>query len=65
MPGTQRCSLCGLAFDPAGQNCRPSCPLGGGCGIVCCPRCGHGAPQEDRGLAGMIKKALVRLGRTR
>jgi len=65
MPLAQRCALCGEVFDPAGRSCRPSCPLGAGCGMICCPRCGHGAPQESRGLAGMIRKALVRLGRTR
>jgi len=65
MNGARTCGLCGGTFDPAGQGCRPSCPLAGGCGMVCCPRCGYGAPEETRGLAGLLRKALVRLGRTR
>jgi hypothetical protein len=58
-----RCALCGCEFDPRAGGCRPSCPLAGNCGVVCCPRCGYGFPQEERGLAGLVKKALVRLGR--
>ena len=64
MLATQKCALCGYAFD-AGRACRPSCPLAAGCGIVCCPHCGYGAPRPARGIAAMIQKALVRLGRTR
>jgi len=60
----ESCPLCGCAFDPKGQGCRPSCPLAGGCAVVCCPRCGYSFPQVDRGLAGILKKALVRLGRS-
>jgi len=58
-----KCSLCGSEFDSKAQGCRPSCPMANGCGMVCCPRCGFGFPQEERGLAGLVKKALVRLGR--
>ena len=65
MPVPQKCALCGCSFDPECQGCRPACPLASGCAMVCCPRCGYGFPQEERGLAGMIRKALVRLGRTR
>jgi hypothetical protein len=54
------CSLCGLTFDPAGQGCRPSCPLSGGCSVVCCPRCRFSFPRET-GLAGLLRKALVKL----
>ena len=43
MAPTQKCPLCGGAFDP---------------------RCGFGFPREERGLAGMIRKALLRLGRS-
>ena len=64
MTAARTCALCGARFDPAGQGCKPSCPLASGCGLICCPRCGHGAPQESRGLAGIIRKALVRLGRS-
>ena len=65
MPAPQKCALCSCSFDPEGQGCRPACPLSSGCAMVCCPRCGYGFPQEERGLAGMIRKVLVRLGRTR
>jgi hypothetical protein len=59
-----RCALCGFAFDADEQGCRPSCPLAKGCGLKCCPRCGHGIPQEERGLARLVKQALVLLGRS-
>jgi hypothetical protein len=61
--GLKSCLLCGHRFDPDSAGCKPSCPLSGGCGLLCCPRCGHGSVQEDRGLAGLIKQALVRLGK--
>jgi hypothetical protein len=64
MPATSRCALCGARFDPSSASCNPSCPLSRGCGLVCCPHCGHGAPRDDRGLAGLLKKALVRLGKS-
>jgi len=64
MAPTQKCPLCGGAFDLEGQGCRPACPLAGGCGMLGCPRCGFGFPREERGLAGMIRKALLRLGRS-
>ena len=63
-PMTQLCALCGCVFDPRAKACHPSCPLSGACGMVCCPRCGYGTVQEERGFAGMLKKALVRLGRS-
>jgi len=63
MAAPLKCALCGCVFDPRAQGCHPSCPLANGCGMVCCPRCGYGFPQEERGLAGVIKKALVCLGR--
>jgi hypothetical protein len=63
-PALRKCALCGAQFDPAGQGCRGSCPLAGACGMTCCPRCGYQFPREDRGIAGMLAKALVRLGRS-
>lgn len=59
----RRCALCGCEFDAREQGCRPSCPLSKGCGMICCPRCGYGFPREERGLAGIVQRALVRLGR--
>ena len=44
-PATQKCALCGAEFDARSQGCRPGCPMGHGCGMVCCPRCGYGFPQ--------------------
>lgn len=59
-----RCLLCGHDFDPAGLGCKPGCPLAKGCNIVCCPRCGHSSPRET-GLAGLLRRALVKLERRR
>jgi hypothetical protein len=58
-----RCALCGNEFDAQGLGCRPSCPMSAGCAVVCCPRCGYSFPQEAKGLAGLLQKALVRLRR--
>jgi hypothetical protein len=55
----ERCPLCGVEFDAAGQGCRPSCPLARGCRVVCCPSCGYSFPQET-GLAGRLKGWLER-----
>jgi hypothetical protein len=57
LPST--CSLCGHRFDAEKQGCSPTCPLGG-CGLVCCPNCGHGAPKEGPIAAG-LRRLLVKL----
>jgi transposase len=54
------CGLCGARFDARSAGCNPSCPLSRNCGLVCCPHCGHGAPREDVGVAGILKRALAR-----
>jgi hypothetical protein len=64
-PASERCPLCGHAFDAAGQGCRPSCPLAKGCRVVCCPSCGYSYPQESAGLAGRLRKVLDRFERGR
>ena len=64
-PASERCPLCGHAFDAAGQECRPSCPLAKGCRVVCCPSCGYSYPQESAGLAGRLRKVLDRFERGR
>jgi hypothetical protein len=51
------CPLCGFRYDAATQGCRPSCPVGG-CGLVCCPNCGHGVPKEGP-LASGLRRLLV------
>jgi Fe2+ transport system protein FeoA len=57
------CPLCGHAFDPAANASCASCPLSGGCRIVCCPNCGHSTvdPASSR-LARWAAAALRRLG---
>ena len=55
----ETCPLCGAAFDPTGQGCRPSCPLAKGCHVVCCPSCGYSFPQEA-GLAGGLRRLIDR-----
>ena len=64
MADTLKCALCGAEFDIHTQGCHPACPMGSGCGMVCCPRCGYGVPQAERGLAKILKNALVKLRRT-
>jgi hypothetical protein len=59
-PVLERCPLCSLEFDVSGQGCRPSCPMSGGCKVVCCPSCGYSFPQENAGLAGRLKQFLQR-----
>ena len=61
----ERCPLCGGEFDASGQGCRPSCPMASGCHVVCCPSCGYSFPQENAGLAGRLRRALVRAERGR
>ena len=58
------CALCGFSFDPSGHGCSPSCPMSKGCGMICCPRCRYSFPQEERGLARLLRRALVRIGRS-
>jgi Fe2+ transport system protein FeoA len=57
------CPLCGHAFDPAANAGCATCPLSGGCRIVCCPNCGHSTvdPGSSR-LARWAAAALRRLG---
>ncbi|MBI4728866.1 MAG: hypothetical protein HY775_05110 [Acidobacteria bacterium] len=57
-----RCALCGLSFDPAASGCRGSCPVAGGCAVVCCPRCGYQTVDESRSrLAARIDRLGARL----
>jgi hypothetical protein len=58
----EKCPLCGHAFHADAERCRPACPLAKGCHMTCCPQCGYGFPQEHAGLAGVLKRALTRLG---
>jgi Fe2+ transport system protein FeoA len=56
------CPLCGHTFDPAANAGCATCPLSGGCRIVCCPNCGHSTvdPRSSR-LARWAEAALRRL----
>lgn len=56
------CPLCGHAFDPAASAGCATCPLSGGCRIICCPNCGHSTvdPQSSR-LARWAEGALGRI----
>jgi hypothetical protein len=56
----EQCPLCGVRFDAEGQGCRPSCPMSGGCRVVCCPSCGYSYPQES-GVALGLRRMLDRL----
>ena len=38
---TIRCAMCGHHFDPLENSACQSCPLKGGCQLVCCPACGY------------------------
>jgi len=51
-----KCALCGHEFSADDVRCSPSCPLAGGCPVVCCPRCGYQTLDESRSV-------LVRLAR--
>lgn len=56
------CPLCGHAFDPAANGGCASCPLSGGCRIICCPNCGHSTvdPRSSR-LARWAEAAIGRM----
>jgi hypothetical protein len=60
-----RCLLCSFDFDPESAECRPGCPMSGGCNVLCCPRCGHSAPRRETGLAALLRSVLVKLERRR
>ena len=42
------CSMCGYDFDPSELTCHGSCPLGAGCMVICCPRCGYSTVDTER-----------------
>lgn len=56
-----RCPLCGTVFDPTAQAACSSCPLKGGCTLVCCPNCGYTTvnPEESR-LARWAERLIPR-----
>jgi hypothetical protein len=55
----ETCPLCGFSFEGVGQGCRPGCPLGRSCHMVCCPQCFYSFPQ-DTWLAGALRRLLER-----
>jgi hypothetical protein len=67
-----KCALCGHEFSADDARCSPSCPLAGGCPVVCCPRCGYQTPDESRSVlvrlarkAGSVAKRVSRPGEER
>jgi Fe2+ transport system protein FeoA len=50
------CPLCGHRFEPESHGGCASCPVGSGCGTLCCPACGYTTIDASR-------SALVRLWR--
>lgn len=54
------CAFCTFRFDPAGTSLCDACPLGKGCALVCCPKCGYSAPDVDRSLAARAAAAFAR-----
>jgi Fe2+ transport system protein FeoA len=60
------CALCGLEFTASDVTCG-GCPLGAGCTLVCCPRCGYQVPDESQSrVVALLRstwRALARSGR--
>lgn len=54
------CPLCGLVYEPSGEECRAhACPLASaGCRTRHCPRCGYTVPDES---ASVVARWLRRL----
>lgn len=44
MPPLHSCPLCGHRFAKSGASACTSCPLNGGCNLICCPNCGYQQP---------------------
>jgi Fe2+ transport system protein FeoA len=59
-PATTTCPLCGLVYEPGGEDCRAhGCPLAAaGCRTLHCPRCGYTIPDER---ASVLARWLRRL----
>jgi len=53
-----RCSMCGYDFDPSELACHASCPLGAGCMVICCPRCGYSTVDPER---SRLTRRLLRM----
>jgi hypothetical protein len=46
---TVTCRLCGACWAEAeGRACHAPCPLGRGCALLRCPRCGYETPAPTR-----------------
>ncbi|MBI2252274.1 MAG: hypothetical protein HYU63_05990 [Armatimonadetes bacterium] len=42
-----KCPMCGFQFQQNKKVCR-NCPMGIGCGQICCPNCGYNLPGESK-----------------
>ena len=49
------CPLCQCEIDPADTGCRTGCPMGKGCTLVCCPRCGYSFPMPESKVVNFVK----------
>lgn len=54
------CPVCGYSFNPAAEAACLSCPLKGGCALVCCPACGHVTVDETRSRLARVVTPFVR-----
>ena len=49
------CSICGAVFEPNENTCK-GCVVRKDCGLICCPNCGFGIPQESKLVAWFKEK---------
>ncbi len=61
MSSELQCPMCGTQFDPTGRDICGSCPLSGGCELVCCPNCGYSTVDPSR--SGLARWASRLFGR--
>ncbi|MEI6971014.1 MAG: hypothetical protein WCL44_05800 [bacterium] len=51
-----KCTMCGYQFEQkAGKAACKDCPLGSGCGMVCCPNCGFELPVEPAWIGKLVE----------
>jgi Fe2+ transport system protein FeoA len=56
--------MCGYEFDAQQLACHSNCPLGDGCLVICCPRCGYGMVNPARStLSQWARRLLARRAR--
>jgi ribosomal protein L37AE/L43A len=55
MTGIFSCPMCGYTFDKTAHTGCQSCPLNGGCSLICCPQCGY--QMVDPGQSSLARLA--------